>query len=153
MAGIATSTSTNIIGIAVPRKCLNLCGAGKRNRTPDLRITNALLYRLSYSGTLPTMPPSPIKPFEALIRKKRDYSDVFLPWEGVDCILPNSQMYRCAIAVPQHLTSQMPRLPRFKGAARSNRPPHSIPDLSICLFFALPDKVILALRARFDPDK
>ncbi len=30
--------------------CLNLCGAGKRNRTPDLRITNALLYRLSYSG-------------------------------------------------------------------------------------------------------
>jgi hypothetical protein len=25
-------------------------GAGKRNRTPDLRITNALLYRLSYSG-------------------------------------------------------------------------------------------------------
>jgi hypothetical protein len=30
--------------------CLNLFGAGKRNRTPDLRITNALLYRLSYSG-------------------------------------------------------------------------------------------------------
>jgi hypothetical protein len=30
--------------------CLNLDGAGKRNRTPDLRITNALLYRLSYSG-------------------------------------------------------------------------------------------------------
>lgn len=29
---------------------LNLDGAGKRNRTPDLRITNALLYRLSYSG-------------------------------------------------------------------------------------------------------
>jgi hypothetical protein len=30
--------------------CLIPCGAGKRNRTPDLRITNALLYRLSYSG-------------------------------------------------------------------------------------------------------
>src|SRR5580698_6852020 len=30
--------------------CLKLDGAGKRNRTPDLRITNALLYRLSYSG-------------------------------------------------------------------------------------------------------
>ena len=30
--------------------CLNSAGAGKRNRTPDLRITNALLYRLSYSG-------------------------------------------------------------------------------------------------------
>jgi hypothetical protein len=29
---------------------LILFGAGKRNRTPDLRITNALLYRLSYSG-------------------------------------------------------------------------------------------------------
>jgi hypothetical protein len=27
-----------------------LSGAGKRNRTSDLRITNALLYQLSYSG-------------------------------------------------------------------------------------------------------
>ncbi len=26
-------------------------GAGERNRTPDLRITNALLYQLSYSGS------------------------------------------------------------------------------------------------------
>ena len=26
------------------------CGAGKRSRTPDLRITNALLYQLSYAG-------------------------------------------------------------------------------------------------------
>ena len=25
-------------------------GAGKRSRTPDLRITNALLYLLSYAG-------------------------------------------------------------------------------------------------------
>ena len=25
-------------------------GAGERNRTPDLLITNELLYRLSYSG-------------------------------------------------------------------------------------------------------
>jgi hypothetical protein len=25
-------------------------GAGKRNRTSDLRVTNALLYQLSYSG-------------------------------------------------------------------------------------------------------
>jgi hypothetical protein len=25
-------------------------GAGKMNRTPDLRITNALLYQLSYTG-------------------------------------------------------------------------------------------------------
>ena len=26
-------------------------GAGERSRTPDLRITNALLYLLSYTGT------------------------------------------------------------------------------------------------------
>ena len=26
------------------------CGAGEMNRTPDLRITNALLYQLSYTG-------------------------------------------------------------------------------------------------------
>ena len=26
-------------------------GAGRETRTPDLRITNALLYRLSYSGS------------------------------------------------------------------------------------------------------
>ena len=26
-------------------------GAGERNRTLDLRITNALLYHLSYTGT------------------------------------------------------------------------------------------------------
>lgn len=25
-------------------------GAGEGNRTPDLRVTNALLYRLSYTG-------------------------------------------------------------------------------------------------------
>lgn len=31
---------------------LNESGAGKRSRTPDLRITNALLYRLSYSGVV-----------------------------------------------------------------------------------------------------
>ena len=26
------------------------CGAGRRTRTPDLLITNQLLYRLSYTG-------------------------------------------------------------------------------------------------------
>ncbi len=31
-------------------KSLGSIGAGKRSRTPDLRITNALLYQLSYSG-------------------------------------------------------------------------------------------------------
>ena len=29
-----------------------ISGAGKRSRTPDLRITNALLYQLSYAGLL-----------------------------------------------------------------------------------------------------
>src|SRR5258708_1609438 len=28
------------------------CGAGEESRTPDLRITNALLYQLSYTGVL-----------------------------------------------------------------------------------------------------
>lgn len=27
-----------------------VCGAGEMNRTPDLLITNELLYRLSYTG-------------------------------------------------------------------------------------------------------
>ena len=31
-------------------KCLILIGADDRNRTGDLRITNALLYQLSYTG-------------------------------------------------------------------------------------------------------
>ncbi len=30
-------------------------GAGEMNRTPDLRITNALLYQLSYTGFGDTM--------------------------------------------------------------------------------------------------
>jgi hypothetical protein len=29
---------------------LVLIGAGEKSRTPDLRITNALLYQLSYAG-------------------------------------------------------------------------------------------------------
>ena len=32
--------------------CLIKFGADKGNRTPDLRITNALLYQLSYTGLL-----------------------------------------------------------------------------------------------------
>ena len=28
----------------------DLAGAGEKSRTPDLRITNALLYQLSYAG-------------------------------------------------------------------------------------------------------
>jgi hypothetical protein len=31
---------------------IDLSGAGKRNRTSDLLITNQLLYRLSYSGEI-----------------------------------------------------------------------------------------------------
>jgi hypothetical protein len=32
-------------------QALDLTGAGEESRTPDLRITNALLYQLSYTGT------------------------------------------------------------------------------------------------------
>ena len=34
------------------RSFLNSRGAGEEIRTPDLRITNALLYQLSYTGSL-----------------------------------------------------------------------------------------------------
>jgi hypothetical protein len=30
-------------------------GAGEKSRTPDLRITNALLYQLSYTGVSPRL--------------------------------------------------------------------------------------------------
>jgi hypothetical protein len=33
-----------------PEGWLFVCGAGEMNRTPDLLITNELLYRLSYTG-------------------------------------------------------------------------------------------------------
>ncbi len=32
-----------------------LFGAGEESRTPDLRITNALLYQLSYTGEKPRL--------------------------------------------------------------------------------------------------
>lgn len=31
-------------------RALDFIGAGEKSRTPDLRITNALLYQLSYAG-------------------------------------------------------------------------------------------------------
>ncbi|MDQ1415291.1 MAG: hypothetical protein QOF81_904, partial [Acidimicrobiaceae bacterium] len=42
----------------------HLCGARERNRTADLRITSALLYRLSYSGgaTIVSQVPRPPTP-------------------------------------------------------------------------------------------
>gem|GEM_PF-4250534 len=33
-------------------RALDFIGAGEKSRTPDLRITNALLYQLSYTGTV-----------------------------------------------------------------------------------------------------
>ena len=33
-------------------QALDFLGAGEKSRTPDLRITNALLYQLSYTGAL-----------------------------------------------------------------------------------------------------
>ena len=46
----APKTKTRVTCVNAGFVLLNSDGAGKRNRTPDLRITNALLYRLSYSG-------------------------------------------------------------------------------------------------------
>lgn len=40
---------TRRVGLAM-RPTLRLSGAGNRSRTCDLRITNALLYQLSYTG-------------------------------------------------------------------------------------------------------
>ncbi len=43
----------NTVPIEIAQAGLRLLtsnGAGKRSRTPDLRITNALLYQLSYAG-------------------------------------------------------------------------------------------------------
>lgn len=37
------------------RSFLNSRGAGEEIRTPDLRITNALLYQLSYTGHHPSV--------------------------------------------------------------------------------------------------
>jgi hypothetical protein len=36
------------------RQVIQNNGAGEGNRTPDLRFTKPLLYRLSYAGLLPT---------------------------------------------------------------------------------------------------
>ena len=39
-------------------RALEFTGAGEKSRTPDLRITNALLYQLSYAGVAAAaMPP------------------------------------------------------------------------------------------------
>jgi hypothetical protein len=39
-------------GLACVGDALEFCGAEERNRTPDLLITNELLYRLSYFGNM-----------------------------------------------------------------------------------------------------
>jgi hypothetical protein len=36
-------------------RALGKIGAGEKSRTPDLRITNALLYQLSYTGSVKTL--------------------------------------------------------------------------------------------------
>ncbi len=46
------SKKPNLVGWA---KCLIFIGAGEMNRTPDLLITNELLYRLSYTGDNPKL--------------------------------------------------------------------------------------------------
>jgi hypothetical protein len=59
IAGITLEASRNSFGVTrwAHKKApehdsqgLNKSGAGEMNRTPDLLITNELLYRLSYTG-------------------------------------------------------------------------------------------------------
>ena len=56
-----------------------MSGAGEKSRTPDLRITNALLYQLSYAGVACRLRP----------RARRDFS----PAGGGDrgCLQRNSK--------------------------------------------------------------
>ena len=49
------SKKANPRGLA---QVLDVYGAGERNRTLDLRITSALLYQLSYTGSLLASPPA-----------------------------------------------------------------------------------------------
>jgi VanZ family protein len=49
------SQKTKGLAEAKPLFLLQLSGAGDRNRTGDLRITNALLYQLSYTGAAATL--------------------------------------------------------------------------------------------------
>ncbi|SCU73612.1 hypothetical protein CNECB9_1240009 [Cupriavidus necator] len=44
--------SVTLSGLACVGDALEFCGAEERNRTPDLLITNELLYRLSYFGNM-----------------------------------------------------------------------------------------------------
>ena len=65
-------------------------GAGRGNRTPDPRITNALLYQLSYAGTFFTLAapsmalayhsyrPQPLHPVTALAAMLLAYAGTFL---------------------------------------------------------------------------
>ena len=61
------------------RSFLNSRGAGEEIRTPDLRITNALLYQLSYTG-LPFC-------FQHLTfassAEESNYEEVFDAWQEV----------------------------------------------------------------------
>ena len=53
-----------------PGESVLTCGAGGRTRTPDLLITNQLLYRLSYTSILPASPvyrPSNLTPERLVI--------------------------------------------------------------------------------------
>ena len=49
MVGYMHSTSNKAQSCGLGQ-VLDLNGAGEKSRTPDLRITNALLYQLSYAG-------------------------------------------------------------------------------------------------------
>ena len=52
MGVTALAVGGTMLAYAYSLKKIN--GAGGRNRTPDLRITSALLYRLSYASSTPS---------------------------------------------------------------------------------------------------
>ncbi len=51
-AGNKNPESLTLSGFVRVGDALEFCGAEERNRTPDLLITNELLYRLSYFGNM-----------------------------------------------------------------------------------------------------
>ena len=71
------------------------CGAGDRNRTCDLRVTSALLYRLSYTGVMRNVP---------------------LPWPLRKPLFSNS--YHAALRAPCSLRGRGPARGCWRSSSR-----------------------------------
>lgn len=74
------------------RSFLNSCGAGEEIRTPDLRITNALLYQLSYTGHHPSVVRSKSRSTEDL-----NYEGLHSLWQEritFSYIIPREAVFR-----------------------------------------------------------